>query len=148
MVDRIMRMPDCIALLVVACLATSCELFVVGTPTRSRVVIERSQRSSPGVVHLFKAELDSGNTTAATELMVSSTGRPLLAVEKYELADDLNRWKSVMAGIPISDTRVDTVSQDMHDVTITLDYIRKMKFGTISRDGVWWITRVVDPQRR
>jgi len=143
-----MRIPACIALLMGCCLVTSCELFVVGTPARPRIVIERSQRSAPGVVHLFKAELDSGNTTAATELMVSPNGRPLLAVEKYELADDLNRWKSVMAGVPISDTRIDTLSTDMQDVTITLDYIRKMKFGTINRDGEWWITRVIDPQRK
>ena len=84
-------------LLVLGLIASSCELFVVGTPAKPRIIIERSQRTAPGVVHLFKAELDSGNTTAATELMVSANGRPLLAVEKYELADDLTRWKSVMS---------------------------------------------------
>lgn len=135
-------------LLVLGLIATSCELFVVGTPAKPRIIIERSQRTAPGVVHLFKAELDSGNTTAATELMVSANGRPLLAVEKYELADDLTRWKSVMSGLPISDTRTDTLGDDVHDVTITLDYIRKMKFGTIKRDGVWWVTKVIDPQRK
>lgn len=141
--------PSLIAgLLTIAFIASSCELFVVGTPAKPRVIIERSQRTAPGVVHLFKAELDSGNTTAATELMVSANGRPLLAVEKYELADDLTRWKSVMSGLPISDTRTDTLGDDAHEVTITLDYIRKMKFGTVKRDDVWWITRVVDPQRK
>ena len=97
---------------------------------------------------MFKAELDSGNTTAATELMVNSGGRPLLAVEKYELADDLFRWKSIMSGQPITDTRIDTVSADAHDVSITLDYIRKMSFSTLRRDGSWWITKVTDPQRK
>jgi hypothetical protein len=135
-------------IIALALMASSCELFVVGTPAKPRVVIERSQRTAPGVVHLFKAELDSSNTTAATELMVSANGRPLLAVEKYELADDLTRWKSVMNGLPISDTRTDTLAEDMHDVTVTLDYIRKMKFGTIRRDGLWWITKVTDPQRQ
>lgn len=137
-----------VGLLAIAFIASSCELFVVGTPAKPRIIIERSQRTAPGVVHLFKAELDSGNTTAATELMVSANGRPLLAVEKYELADDLTRWKAVMSGLPISDTRTDTVGDDAHEVTITLDYVRKMKFGTVRRDGVWWITRVVDPQRK
>lgn len=141
-----------IALLIIsfvtACLCAGCELFVVGTPAKPRMIIERSQRTAPGVVHLFKAELDSGNTTAATELMVSSSGRPLLAVEKYELADDLARWKSVMSGLPISDTRVDTINVDVHEVTITLDYIRKMNFGTIQRNGQWWVTKVTDPQRK
>lgn len=144
-----MNVPSKIGILVfIAVISNSCELFVLGTPSRARVVIERSQRSAAGVVHLFKAELDSGNTTAATELMVNASGRPLLAVEKYELADDLVRWKSVMAGQPISDTRVDTIRTDAHDVVITLDYIRSMYFSTLRRDGVWWITKVSDPQRK
>lgn len=140
------RQLSILLLFTIAC--AGCEVFVIGSPGRSRVVIERSQRSSAGVVHLFKAELDSGNTTAATELMVNSSGRPLLAVEKYELADDLVRWKSVMEGQPISDTRVDTVGQDAHEITVTLDYIRKMNFSALRRDGAWWITKVSDPQRK
>ncbi|MFN6135116.1 MAG: hypothetical protein ACK475_02415 [Bacteroidota bacterium] len=127
---------------------TGCELFVIGSTQRRSPVIERSQRSSAGVVHVFKAEIDSGNTTAATELMVGPTGRPLLAVEKYELADDLVRWRAVMAGVAISETRVDTVSESVHDVTITLDYIRKMQFGTLRKDGQWWITKITDLRRK
>jgi hypothetical protein len=80
--------------------------------------------------------------------MVSSSGRPLLAVEKYELADDLARWKSVMAGQPISDTKVDTINAESHEVMITLDYVRKMNFSTIRHDGTWWVTKVTDPQRK
>lgn len=138
--------PLCLIALALACVG--CELFVVGTPARPRMIVERSQRTAAGVVHLFKAELDSGNTVAATELMVSANGRALLAVEKYELADDLQRWKSVMSGQPISDTRVDTLGPEAHDVVITLDYIRKMNFSTVRRDGLWWVTKVTDPQRK
>lgn len=97
---------------------------------------------------MFKAEIDSGNATAATELMVNATGRPLLAVEKYELADDLVRWRSVMAGVEISNTEIDTVSDGFHEVTITLDYIRKMRFGTLRKDDQWWITKITDLKRR
>lgn len=134
----------------VAIIATSCELFVIGggSAVRRPAVVELSQRSAPGVVHLFKAELDTGNTTAAAELMVSATGRPLLAVEKYEMADDLARWKAVMAGKPISDTRIDTVGPESLEVVITVDYIRKMNFSTIRRNDLWWITKVRDPQRK
>jgi len=31
---------------------------------------------------------------------------------------------------------------------ITLDYVRKMNFSTIRRDGAWWVTKVTDPQRK
>ena len=125
-----------------------CEVFVIGTTQRRIAPIERSQRTSAGVVHVFKAEIDSGNTTAATELMVNATGRPLLAVEKYELADDLVRWRSVMAGVSISETQVDTLSDASHEVTITLDYIRKMRFETLRKEGSWWITKILDLQRK
>ena len=133
---------------VLSLLTVGCELFVIGNAAKPRLIVERSQRTAAGVVHLFKAELDSNNTVAATELMVSATGRPLLAVEKYELADDLNRWKAVMNTLPITDTQVDTIDADNHSVTVTLDYFRKMNFNTTRRESTWWITKVVDPQRK
>ena len=127
-----------------ALVATGCELFVVGSAQRRQRQIERSQRTAPGVVHLFKAELDSGNTTAATELLRNPSGGALLAIEKFELADDLVRWKTVMAGKAITETSVDTVSATAHNVRIAVDYIRVMQFTTIRSNDLWWITRVQD----
>jgi hypothetical protein len=127
-----------------ALVATGCELFVVGSAQRRQRQIERSQRTAPGVVHLFKAELDSGNTTAATELLRNASGGALLAIEKFELADDLVRWKTVMAGKAITETSVDTVSATAHNVRIAVDYIRVMQFTTIRSKDLWWITRVQD----
>lgn len=127
-----------------AVVATGCELFVVGSAQRRQRQIERSQRTASGVVHLFKAELDSGNTTAATELLRNASGGALLAIEKFELADDLVRWKTVMAGKAITETSVDTVSATAHNVRIAVDYIRVMQFTTIRSNDLWWITRVQD----
>jgi hypothetical protein len=127
-----------------ALVATGCELFVVGSAQRRQRQIERSQRTAPGVVHLFKAELDSGNATAATELLRNASGGALLAIEKFELADDLVRWKTVMAGKAITETSVDTVSATAHNVRIAVDYIRVMQFTTIRSNDLWWITRVQD----
>ena len=127
-----------------ALVATGCELFVVGSAQRRQRQIERSQRTAPGVVHLFKAELDSGNTTAATELLRNPSGGALLAIEKFELADDLVRWKTVMAGKAVTETTVDTVSAAAHNVRIAVDYIRVMQFTTIRSNDLWWITRVQD----
>lgn len=127
-----------------AVVITGCELFVVGSAQRRQRQIERSQRTSPGVVHLFKAELDSGNTIAATELLRNSSGGALLAIEKFELADDLVRWKTVMAGKTITETTVDTVSASTHTVRVAVDYIRVMQFTTVRSQELWWITRVQD----
>ncbi len=130
--------------LVFSLVTTGCELFVIGGSQRRQRQIERSQRTSPGVVHLFKAELDSGNTTAATELLRNSSGGPLLAIEKFELADDLVRWKTVMGGKVITETSIDTVSSAIHNVRISVDYIRKMQFTTIAVQDIWWITKIQD----
>lgn len=123
---------------------TACELFVIGSSAPRPQVIERSQRTSMGVTHLFKAELDSNNTTAATELMVHSSGRKLLAVEKYELADEMARWQKLMARKPITKTIADTLADNRHRVVITLDYIRSFSITTLSIDDAWFVTRIED----
>ena len=127
-----------------ALIATGCELFVIGNAQRRQRQIERSQRSAPVVVHLFKAELDSGNTTAATELLRNTSGQPLLAIEKFDLADDLVRWKTIMGGKTITDTKIDTVTATMHNVRVSIDYIRTMQFTTIAAQDMWWITKIQD----
>ncbi len=91
---------------------------------------------------MWKEELDSGNLTAVTELMRHSSGRKLLAIERHELADDLDRWKNLIAGKPITQTVADTLSATRHTVTITVDYIRTVQFGAISESGLWYITSV------
>lgn len=138
-----MRYPVIIAI-ATSLLATACELFVIGSSAPRQQIIERSQRTSMGVTHLFKAELDSNNTTAATELMVHSTGRKLLAVEKYELADEMARWQRLMAGKPITKTLADTLAENRHRVVITLDYIRSFSITTVSVDDAWYVTRIED----
>ena len=125
-----------------------CELFEVGGGSRKPLPIERSQRSSPGVVLLFTSELESGTTAAATELMLHPSGRQLLAVEKFELADDLLRWKAIMAQKPISETVVDTISDNSHTVRITLDYLRVMQFTTLRTQNLWYVTRIQDASKR
>lgn len=131
-------------LIALSALALSgCELFVIGGGRRQEVV-EISQRSSVGVVYLFKAELDSNNTTAATELVVHSSGRKLLAVEKYELRDDMARWQRLLVHKPITGHAIDTVDPSTHVVDATFDRIRHVRFNTKQIDDAWFITRIVD----
>jgi hypothetical protein len=117
-----------------------CELFVVGG-SKAKPQIERSQRSSVGVVYLFKAELDSGNADAATELLAHASGRKLLAMEKYELKDEVRRLQRLMASKEITSTKTDTLSAVAHNVSVQIDYIRTMSFGTTRLNDQWFITR-------
>jgi len=117
-----------------------CELFVVGG-SKAKPQIERSQQSSAGVVYLFKAELDSGNAEAATELLAHTSGRKLLAMEKYELKDEVRRLQRLMSSKEITSTKTDTLSAVAHNVSVQIDYIRTMSFGTTRLNNSWFITR-------
>ena len=131
-----------LTLLAVAAMMTGCELFVIGGGGPKTPVIERNQQSALGVVYLWKAELDSSNLTAVTELMRHPTGREFLALERYELADDLDRWKVIMGNKPITSTAVDTLSSNSHMVRAKVDYIRDVTFQTIRQDDEWYVTSV------
>lgn len=122
---------------------SGCELFVIGGGRRQEVV-EISQRSSAGVVYLFKAELDSNNTAAATELVVHASGRKLLAVEKFEMRDEMARWQRLLMNKPITGHVIDTVDVSTHVVDATFDRIRHVRFNTKKIDDAWFITRIAD----
>lgn len=117
-----------------------CALFTIGG-SPAKPVIERSQRSSVGVVYLFKAELDSGNADAATDLLAHPSGRMLLAMERYDLTEDVRRLQRLMANKEITSTKTDTLSAVAHNVSVQIDYIRTMTFGTTRLKDAWFITR-------
>ena len=122
---------------------TSCELFVIGKRSTPTIAIEKNQKSAVGVVHLWKAELDSNNLTAVTELMRHPTGRRYLAVERYELADDIRHWYNVIGSKPITSTVIDTVSAKQHIVHAKVDYIRDVTFSTVRSDNdLWFVSRI------
>ncbi|MBI2793067.1 MAG: hypothetical protein HYX66_00270 [Ignavibacteria bacterium] len=122
-------------------LISACELFVIGSSS-GRKPVDRSQKSAEGVVHLWKAELDTGNLQAMTELMLHSSGRSLLAIERYELGDDLEHWRNLIGDKPITSTVSDTLSESSQTVTITVDYIRDVRFWTLNKQGLWYIVNV------
>ena len=130
-----------LAAAIIPFLATGCELFVIGKSS-SEIPIERNQRSALGVVYLWKAELDSSNLTAATELMRHPSGRHYLALERYELADDIRHWQGIIGKKPITSTKIDTVSKTHHVVHTKVDYIKDVTFNTISVGDVWYISTV------
>jgi hypothetical protein len=129
-------------LVILSLTLTGCELFVVGKSSASPQAIERSQRTALGVVHLWKAELDSNNLVAVTELMRHPTGRPYLAVERYELADDIRHWFNVIGSKPITSAEIDTVSADNHVVRAKIDYIKDVSFSTVRTEGTWFVSKV------
>lgn len=134
--------PFVIALTLTLLFATpSCAVFEVGGGRRDPV-IERNQLSSVGVVYLWKAEIDSNNLTAASELMRHRSGRSLLASERYDLTDDLKRWRTLLQNKPITSAVADTVNDSTHTIRTKMDYIRSVTFSTVKTQGKWWVAKV------
>lgn len=141
--------PHITAALVVIVVMTlgGCALFVVGDAAKKTTAVERSQRSAQSVVYLFKAALDSSNVQAATDLMVHPSGRRLLAFERYEMRDDVERWRRLMSTKPITETRADTLSATSHRVHVTLDYVKHFAFLTARLDDSSWYVASISAQR-
>ncbi|GAB1430900.1 hypothetical protein MASR2M18_17340 [Ignavibacteria bacterium] len=121
-------------------LLAGCELFVFGT--KRSPIIEISQKSSLGAVLLFKAELDSNNTMAATEILAGKDGRKLLAIEKRDMVDEIARIGRLISKKPITRLFADTLTPDKHSVLLELNYLKKMTFSTLRINSAWYITDI------
>lgn len=117
---------------------TACEMFVIGSKKKPQVEI--SQNSPIGAVLLFKAKLDSNNVQDASHLMLKPDGREYIAIEKYELYDDLERLSRIISNKPVTEYKTDTLSVDKCSVNIVFDYIKNYKFETRRIVKDWFIT--------
>ena len=125
------------SLFVVLVILTSCELIVIGT--KKEPVIEINQNTPLGAVYLFKAELDSSNVPAATQIMASPNGTELLAYEKYELYDEISRLERLIGRKPITKVKADSLSNSNCRVSVEFDYLKTINFNTRKIRDSWYI---------
>jgi len=115
-----------------------CELIVL-TSKRQIPVIDLSQKTPVGTIYLFKSQLDSNNFKEATELMLQSNGKPYLAIQKYELFDDLKRLKRIIGQKPVTSYKSDSLAPDAAKVKLELDYLKAITFTTQRMNNLWYI---------
>lgn len=135
-------MKNIIFILVSMEILTACELIVIGT--KRQEIFEINQSSPIGTIFLFKAELDSSNIAAATQLLAHPNGSKYLAYEKYELFDDIARLKNIISNKPVTYIKADTLSNNHCKVTVELDYLKTIQFTTLRFDDKWFITSFPD----
>lgn len=126
-----------INILVLCVLVNSCELITIGK--KQVPVLEINQKSPMGVVYLFKLELDSNNIPAATQVLAREDGGYYLALEKYEMYDDVARIGRMIARKPITDVITDSLSPTEYMFRIEFDYLRKLTFKTSMINDNWFI---------
>jgi hypothetical protein len=123
---------------------SSCELIVIKEPTKTRTVPERDQNSPQGVVFIFKAEIDSNNVQGAIKVMASDDERPLLAVEKLEMQEEIARLGRMITRREITSLHVDTLSPVRHRLRTEFGYLKELTFTTVRIDSLWFISKVFE----
>ena len=139
---HVVILQDVLLAVLLAVLTTSCELFVIGSQTATATPPGRTQRSSTGVALLWTAEVQQRNLTAATELMRHSSGRPLLAIERHELTDDLDRWHAILRDTDVQVVKVDTLSTTSHRVMMQTSRKRVVTISALNEQNLWYVTAI------
>lgn len=124
---------------------SGCELYIIGT--KKEKIIEVNQQSSLGVVYLFKYELDSNNIRGATEVLAQPSGIFYLAIEKYEMFEEMERLARIIGKKPITDYKTDTLSETSHKITVHFDYLTEVNFTANKISNNWYITEYKDRKR-
>lgn len=121
-------------------LLCSCEVFVFGVKRTNDPVPTRE--TSVGVVYMFKAELDSGNTQAAARLLLQKNGQQYLAMQRYEMYDEMARLGRVLSKAPITKTSTDTLSRRSQRHIVEFNYRKTISFTTTNVETDWYITDI------
>ncbi|MBL7990803.1 MAG: hypothetical protein JNN25_05145 [Candidatus Kapabacteria bacterium] len=129
----------CLALVV-----ASCELIVLKETTPQKLIIPNDQNSPQGVVYVFKAEIDSANVQGAMKVMASDDERPLLAIEKLDLQDEIARLGRMMTKKALTRMQIDTLSPVRQRLKAEFGYLKEFTFVTVRIDSLWYISKVVE----
>ena len=116
---------------------SSCELIVIGS--KKAKPVEINQQSPLGAVYLFKTELDSNNVPAATRILASPNGGLYLALEKYEMYDEIARVGRIIGQKPITDVNSDSLTNTSYRIHLEIDYLKQFSFTTTKIMDHWYI---------
>lgn len=132
-----------LGLLCIACtlLLTGCELFHLGA-TRAPQLPDADQKTPYGMLLLFKTELDNNNIAAATRILAKEPQTPYLAIEKYELRNEIERFGRRIAHWDITSLAVDTLSPASLRLRTEFNYIKEVTFTTAKMNDLWFIVSI------
>lgn len=127
------------AIFVISAIITGCELFVIGPEIKPKKVINIDQTTALGAIYVFKTELDSNNSPGAAEVIAAPDGKKLLAIERYYMYWEMDRMKRLIADMPVTYVRIDTVEISRHEIEIEFDYLKRYSFTAAQLGDSWYI---------
>lgn len=119
-------------------------MFVIGTKHKKAEVVDHNQETPLGAVYLFKTELDSNNIPAATQILANPQGVKYLAIEQYEMYDEISRINRLIALKPITSYKLDTLAENSYRIEVEFDYLQNMGFQTRKIDDYWYIVSYIE----
>ncbi len=123
---------------------SSCELVVIGTRANIALPdrVEYNQKTALGAIYLFKAELDSNNVPAASQLLIKENGDTYLAIERYEKFYEINRFRRMMSSNEITDIKSEMEISNTIKYKIEFGFRRKVMFTALKIKNNWFITNM------
>lgn len=118
----------------------SCELVKIGSGNSGS--INPTQENAIGAVHLFKAELDSGNMIGASELFIHNSGKPMSAKERYAIFPQLDRISHTIKGKDIAYFTIDTLNPQSYSIRCSFSYLNTLTFSLLKTDKAWFISEI------
>ena len=121
---------------------SGCEIFTIGKPVKKKSNLPEINRDTPlGTVLLFKYELDSNNIPAATQILADSNGKRYIALEQYELYDEVARIGRLIGRKKVIGNSSDSLNPSLYKITLSLEDSRSMIFTTNKISDMWYIIK-------
>lgn len=128
------------ALIIICSLVlASCEMITIGSRRNAPRFYDLNQKTPVGLILLFKIDLDSNNIPAASQLIAHQEGSRLLAIEKYDMYDDIWLLQRIIQFKDITKIQLDTLSKVMQRIEIEFNYTRCVTFKTKQIQDYWYI---------
>lgn len=118
----------------------SCELVKIGSGNAG--IINPTQENAIGTVHLFKAELDSGNMIGASELFIHNSGKQMSAKDRYATFPQLERVSHSIKGKDIAYFTIDTLNPESYSIRCSFAYLNTLTFSLLKSDKAWFISEI------
>ncbi len=125
----------------VAIILNSCELIRIGGNTKvlsEKKTLVTDKIQSIGSLNAFKLEADNNNYYAMLDFL-SNDGSFLLAADKIELSDEIQRLCRVIKNQELTKNMIDTIGTEKHNISLQINYTKNYRYYLNKIENYWYI---------
>lgn len=125
----------------IAFFLNSCEIIRIGGRNEDFIpekVIITDKKISLGAINAFKAEADNDNYFAMLDF-ISNKEEKLLAIDKLELSDEIQRLCRILKKQEVTNNTLDSLNSVQHNITLQLNYNKNIRYYLTKLDSNWYI---------